>query len=148
MFANCYKGRRVFITGHTGFKGSWLAAWLVSLGAEVAGFADGVPTTPSHFEATGLAGHLRDYRGDIRDRDAVCRALREFRPEVVFHLAAQPLVRLSYDKPALTFETNMMGTLNVLEANEAARRLYERTGYKKIVNVMRMELAEKEKERL
>ena len=115
MFANCYKGRRVFITGHTGFKGSWLAAWLVSLGAEVAGFADCVPTTPSHFEATGLAGHLRDYRGDIRDRDAVCRALREFRPEVVFHLAAQPLVRLSYDKPALTFETNMMGTLNVLE---------------------------------
>ena len=115
MFANCYKGRRVFITGHTGFKGSWLAAWLVSLGAEVAGFADCVPTTPSHFEATGLASHLRDYRGDIRDRDAVCRALREFRPEVVFHLAAQPLVRLSYDKPALTFETNMMGTLNVLE---------------------------------
>ena len=115
MFANCYKGRRVFITGHTGFKGSWLAAWLVSLGAEVAGFADCVPTTPSHFEAAGLGDHLRDYRGDIRDRDAVCRALREFRPDVVFHLAAQPLVRLSYDKPALTFEANMMGTLNMLE---------------------------------
>ena len=92
MFANCYKGRRVFITGHTGFKGSWLAAWLSQMGATVCGFADCVPTSPSHFEAMHLEQHVQDMRGDIRDRDAVVRAMKEFRPDVVFHLAAQALV--------------------------------------------------------
>ena len=90
MFADAYKGRRVLVTGHTGFKGSWLAAWLTRLGAVVAGFADGVPTSPSHYEAMGLGTHLEaDLRGDIRDREGMVRALRQFRPEVVFHLAAQ-----------------------------------------------------------
>ena len=116
MFADCYKGKRVFLTGHTGFKGSWLSAWLTSLGATVCGFADTVPTEPSHFKAMGLDGHMRDLRGDIRDRDAVVRAMSEFRPDVVFHLAAQALVRKSYEVPAATFEANVMGTLNVLEA--------------------------------
>ncbi len=119
MFADCYKGKRVFLTGHTGFKGSWLSAWLTSLGATVCGFADTVPTKPAHFEAMGLGGHVRDLRGDIRDRDAVVRAMREFHPDVVFHLAAQALVRKSYDVPAATFEANVMGTLNVLEAMRA-----------------------------
>lgn len=116
MFANCYKGRRVFITGHTGFKGSWLAAWLSQMGATVCGFADCVPTSPSHFEAMHLEQHVQDMRGDIRDRDAVVRAMKEFRPDVVFHLAAQALVRKSYEDAPLTFEANMLGTLNMLEA--------------------------------
>ena len=119
MFADCYKGKRIFLTGHTGFKGSWLSAWLTSLGATVCGYADTVPTTPAHFMAMGLGGHVRDLRGDIRDRDAVVRAMREFRPDAVFHLAAQALVRRSYDMPAATFESNVMGTLNVLEAMRA-----------------------------
>ena len=120
MFANAYKGRRVFVTGHTGFKGSWLAAWLSQMGAVVGGFSDDVPTTPSHYSAMNLGAHLEaDLRGDIRDRDALVRAVRQFRPDAVFHLAAQALVRKSYDDPALTFESNMMGTLNMLEAVRA-----------------------------
>ena len=120
MFANAYKGRRVFVTGHTGFKGSWLAAWLTQMGAVVGGFSDCVPTTPSHFDAMNLGAHLEaDVRGDIRDREAMVKAMRQFRPDVVFHLAAQALVRKSYEDPALTFEANMMGTLNVLEAVRA-----------------------------
>ena len=106
----------VLVTGHTGFKGSWLAAWLLSLGAEVAGLADGVPTEPANFSVMGLPGHIRDFRADVRDRAAVVAHVQSFQPDVVFHLAAQALVRKSYADPALTFETNMLGTLNVLEA--------------------------------
>ena len=120
MFANAYTGRRVFITGHTGFKGSWLAAWLLQLGAEVCGFADNVPTLPSHYMALDLGRHLAlDMRGNICDRAAMVKAVCDFKPDVVFHLAAQALVRKSYDQPALTFETNVMGTLNLLEAVRA-----------------------------
>lgn len=120
MFADAYTGRRVFVTGHTGFKGSWLAVWLTRLGAEVCGFADTVPTTPSHYEAMNLGARLSaDLRGDIRDRTALVKAVRDFRPDVIFHLAAQALVRRSYEEPALTFEANMMGTLNMLEAVRA-----------------------------
>ena len=116
MFANVYKDKKVFITGHTGFKGSWLAAWLASLGAELGGFADSVPTSPSNFEEWGLATRMRDIRGDIRDRKTLCSAMRDFAPDIVFHLAAQAQVGVSYREPALTFETNVMGTLNTLEA--------------------------------
>lgn len=120
MFANVYKGRRVLVTGHTGFKGSWLAAWLTRLGANVIGFADTVPTTPSHYAAIHLDTHLvADLRGDIRDRAAVMHAVRTFQPHIIFHLAAQALVRKSYTEPALTFESNALGTLNVLEAVRA-----------------------------
>ena len=119
MFANAYQGRRVFVTGHTGFKGSWLAAWLTRLGATVAGFSDGIPTEPSHFAAMHLGAHLEDLRGDIRDRQGMVDAVRRFKPEVVFHLAAQALVRKSYEDPAGTFEANMLGTMNVLEAVRA-----------------------------
>ena len=119
MFANAYQGRRVFVTGHTGFKGSWLAAWLTRLGATVAGFSDGIPTEPSHFAAMHLDAHLEDLRGDIRDRQGMVDAVRRFKPEVVFHLAAQALVRKSYEDPAGTFEANMLGTMNVLEAVRA-----------------------------
>ncbi|MEP6593237.1 MAG: CDP-glucose 4,6-dehydratase [Acidobacteriota bacterium] len=115
MFAGTYRGRRVLVTGHTGFKGSWLAAWLSELGATVAGYACGVPTTPSHFEAAALRDRLADHVGDIRDRARLGQVLDEFAPEIVFHLAAQALVRQSYADPVTTFETNAIGTLNVLE---------------------------------
>ena len=116
MFLNAYRGRRVFVTGHTGFKGSWLAAWLTQMGATVAGYSDGVPTAPSHFESMHLADHVEDLRGDIRDRQCMMRAIQSFKPDVIFHLAAQALVRKSYEDPVTTFESNMLGTMNVLEA--------------------------------
>lgn len=116
MFGGVYSGKRVLITGHTGFKGSWLAAWLLELGAQVAGYSLGIPTEPANFEVLGLAGRLRDFRGDIRDGKAFCRAVTDFAPETVFHLAAQSLVRRSYAEPVETVETNTLGTLNVLAA--------------------------------
>jgi CDP-glucose 4,6-dehydratase len=114
-FADAYRGRKVLVTGHTGFKGSWLALWLTHLGAEVAGFSVDVPTSPSNFELLGLEKKIRHYTGDIRDRTRLAEVIDEFRPEMVFHLAAQALVRRSYVDPALTFETNTMGMVNVLE---------------------------------
>lgn len=115
MFGHVYRGRRVFVTGHTGFKGSWLTAWLLELGATVGGFSDQIPTSPSHFEALQLGERMHDYRGDIRDRQALNQAVQAFQPEIVFHLAAQALVRASYEHPAETIETNALGTLNFLE---------------------------------
>lgn len=115
-FSNIYQEKRVFITGHTGFKGAWLAEWLLSLGAEVTGFALPPPATPSLFDQLGLASRIRHIEGDIRDLSAVRCAFSEIRPDFVFHLAAQPLVRLSYEQPTETFATNVMGTVNVLEA--------------------------------
>jgi CDP-glucose 4,6-dehydratase len=112
-----WNGRRVLVTGHTGFKGGWLSLWLQSLGAEVTGFSDAVPTEPSLFELAGVGSGLRDLRGDIRDADAVRAAVAG--AEVVLHLAAQPLVRLSYDDPRETFDVNVMGTVNVFEAVRA-----------------------------
>ena len=119
MFANAYQGKKVLITGHTGFKGSWLSAWLLELNANVIGFAKDVPTTPANFTASNLKEHIRDIQGDIRDGAALTRALQETKPDVVFHLAAQALVRKSYQDPKTTFESNMLGTLNVLEAVRA-----------------------------
>lgn len=119
-FGGAYRGRRVLVTGHTGFKGSWLTAWLAELGAEVAGFSDGVPTDPAHFEAAGMAEHVYHVVGDIRQRDAFADVVASWRPQVVMHLAAQALVRRSYEEPALTFETNTLGTLNVLETARQA----------------------------
>ena len=116
MSVNDWRGRRVFLTGHTGFKGAWLALWLHRLGAEVTGFALPPPTWPSLFERARIGELLFHFEGDIRDLDAVTAAMRQSRPEVVFHLAAQPLVRLSYDQPVETYATNVMGTVNVLEA--------------------------------
>lgn len=119
MFQDRYKGKRVLVTGHTGFKGSWLCEWLLRLGADVAGFSDTVPSQPAHFDTLDLKGRIRDLRGDVRNRAAVLEAVKSFRPQVIFHLAAQALVRPSYVDPAATFETNAMGTLNVLEAVRA-----------------------------
>ena len=93
MFNNAYKGRRVFVTGHTGFKGSWLTTWLLELGAEVAGYALEAPSKPSAFEVLGLEKRIRHTHGDVRDAARLAEAVREFRPEVVFHLAAQALAQ-------------------------------------------------------
>jgi CDP-glucose 4,6-dehydratase len=114
-FSNVYRGRRVLVTGHTGFKGSWLAAWLLRLGADVAGFSLDIPTSPSNFELMGLASRMRHFVGDIRDRARLSAVIDEFRPEIVFHLAAQALVRRSYADPVTTFETNAMGMVYLLE---------------------------------
>jgi CDP-glucose 4,6-dehydratase len=114
-FGGAYRGRRVLVTGHTGFKGSWLALWLCDLGAQVAGYALAPPSAPSNFEALELARRIDHRHGDIRDRTAFARVVDEFRPEVIFHLAAQSLVQVSYADPATTFETNAMGMVSVLE---------------------------------
>jgi len=107
----------VLLTGHTGFKGSWLALWLAALGAEVTGLADGVPTTPSLFELARVDADLQGHiEADIRDPEALQRAVRRSRPEIVIHMAAQSMVRRSFAEPRLTYETNVMGTVNVLDA--------------------------------
>lgn len=111
-----YSGKRVLITGHTGFKGAWLSEWLISMGAEVYGLALPPPTAPSLFDGLKLESRMHSVIGDIRDRDLVHRVVDMARPDFLFHLAAQPLVRLSYDIPIETYETNVMGTAYVLDA--------------------------------
>jgi CDP-glucose 4,6-dehydratase len=121
-FCNIYRGKRVLVTGHTGFKGSWLAEWLLDLGAEVTGLALPPDTTPALFDELGLATRLRHCCGDIRELSTVREAVESTCPDFVFHLAAQPLVRLSYEKPVETYATNVLGTVHVLEAVRLARR--------------------------
>ena len=111
-----WHGKRVFITGHTGFKGSWLSLWLQSLGAETAGFSLKPPTNPSLFELAQVAEGMTSIEGDIRDLAALQQAVAEFQPEIVFHMAAQPLVRRSYQAPIETYATNVLGTAHLLEA--------------------------------
>ncbi len=111
-----WNGRRVLVTGHTGFKGGWLSLWLSQMGAKVTGLSLPAPTEPSFFEQTRLAELVDHVEGDIRDMATVEAAIRQARPEVVFHLAAQPLVRYSYDNPVETYATNVMGTVHVMEA--------------------------------
>jgi CDP-glucose 4,6-dehydratase len=111
-----WRGRRVLLTGHTGFKGAWLALWLQSLGAHVTGFADGVPTQPSLFELARVGERMDSIDGDVRDHRQAADALAEADPEVVIHMAAQSLVRRSFAQPRETFQTNVMGTVNLLDA--------------------------------
>lgn len=118
LFGGCYAGRRVLVTGHTGFKGSWLALWLQSLGADVAGLALDPDTQPSHWSVLDLAME-HDARVDLRDADAVRDAVVACRPEVVFHLAAQALVRRGYREPVETFSSNTMGLVHLFEAVRA-----------------------------
>jgi CDP-glucose 4,6-dehydratase len=114
-----YRGRRIFVTGDTGFKGSWLCYWLSLLGAEVLGYALPPENGEVHYALLGMEKYIRHVDGDIRDGSKLSAAVRDFRPEVVFHLAAQSLVRLSYLEPAGTFETNVCGSVNLLEAVRA-----------------------------
>jgi CDP-glucose 4,6-dehydratase len=114
-----WSGRRVFVTGHTGFKGGWLSVWLNELGAVVSGYALRPSTIPSYFDLCNLSEKFGSYIGDIRDAEALAIATRNARPEIVFHLAAQPLVLRSYTEPAATFATNVIGTANLLDAARA-----------------------------
>jgi len=115
-FNNIYKNKKVLVTGHTGFKGSWLSLWLLELGANVIGYSLEPPTQPNLFETLSLNKKLIHIIGDVRDEKKLSSVFKKYQPEFVFHLAAQPLVRLSYAEPKLTYETNIMGTINVLEA--------------------------------
>jgi CDP-glucose 4,6-dehydratase len=116
MFKNAYNGKTVLVTGHTGFKGSWLAIWLRELGAHVVGFSLDPPSEPSNFIASRMENRVTHVHGDIRDLGQLDRTFKVHQPEFVFHLAAQPIVKRSYDEPKLTFDTNLGGTVNVLEA--------------------------------
>lgn len=117
IFNNFYKGKRVLVTGHTGFKGSWLAIWLHQMGAEVIGVANDPFSARDNFVLSDIGSKITaDIRADIRDGKRMREIFNEYQPEIVFHLAAQPLVRLSYDIPVETYETNVMGTINVMEA--------------------------------
>lgn len=120
MKAFSWTGRRVLVTGHTGFKGGWLSLWLHRLGARVTGLSLPPPTQPSFFEQTHLRDLVDHVEGDIRDMQTVSEAVEAARPEIVFHLAAQPLVRYSYANPVETYATNVMGTVHVLEACRAS----------------------------
>lgn len=115
-FRNAYKNKKVLITGHTGFKGTWLSLWFTRLGAKVIGYSLEPPTEPNLFESIGLEDKIIHIIGDVRDEKHLISAFEKYQPEFIFHLAAQAIVRRSYYEPKLTYETNVMGTVNVLEA--------------------------------
>lgn len=124
-----WKSKRVFLTGHTGFKGSWLSLWLVSLGAEVKGYALNPPTSPSLFNEARVASIMDSQIGDIRDQDALHESMTSFNPDILIHMAAQSLVKYSYDAPIETYEVNVIGTVKVLEVARSCPNL------KAIVNI-------------
>ena len=140
-FNDYFRNKKVLITGHTGFKGSWLSIWLIRLGAEVAGYALDPYTPRDNFVLTGLSGKMTDIRGDIRDFNKLNSVLDNYKPEIIFHLAAQPLVRESYKIPLETIETNVAGTANVLEA-------FRMSGSAKILIVITSDKCYENKERL
>lgn len=127
MFNNTYKNRNVLITGHTGFKGSWLALWLLEMGAKITGYSLDPPSEPNHFNM--LKMNINSITGDIRDYEKLRSAFKENKPDIIFHLAAQPIVRHSYSAPIDTFSSNVMGTINVFEASRATKSV------KAIINV-------------
>jgi CDP-glucose 4,6-dehydratase len=118
-----WQGKRVYLTGHTGFKGSWLALWLADMGVTVKGYALSPPTTPSLFEEAKVTEKIESHIGDIRDFETLKTSMQSFNPDILIHMAAQPLVRLSYKEPLETYETNVMGTAKVLEAARSCSNL-------------------------
>lgn len=129
MNKSFWQGKRVFLTGHTGFKGGWLSLWLQQLGADVTGFALAPPTNPSLFEVANVGQGMRSIIGDVCDLDSIVNAVSGASPEIIIHMAAQPLVRYSYDNPVETFATNIMGLVHLLEA------VRKTPGVKAVVNV-------------
>ncbi len=129
MTPDFWRGKRVFLTGHTGFKGSWLALWLQQLGATVTGYSLAAPTSPSLFEMAHVAEGMKSVHADVRDLAALTAAMAKAQPEIVIHMAAQSLVRYSYDEPVETYATNVMGTVHLLEAVRKTQ------GVKAVVNV-------------
>lgn len=114
LFNGIYKGKKVLVTGHTGFKGSWLTLWLTKLGAEVVGYSKDIPTEPSHYKLLKL--NIVSIEGNILDKEKIYKTIEEFKPDIIFHLAAQALVKKSYSNPVETFETNIIGSINIFEA--------------------------------
>ena len=123
MFNNIYKNKKVLITGHTGFKGTWLSVWLLSLGAKVVGISKDIPTSPSMFLKLDLESKITHYKEDIRNLDAITKIIDEEKPEFLFHLAAQAIVSTSYSEPIETISSNVMGTANILEALKQQKNL-------------------------
>ncbi len=113
---NIFKGKTILITGHTGFKGSWLSMWLAHLGAKIIGVSIDIPSVPSNFSASSIRDVVEDHRIDVRDSKAMKSLVEKVQPDFVFHLAAQALVRPSYENPLETIATNVLGTANVLDA--------------------------------
>ena len=116
MFDNCFSGKKVLVTGHTGFKGSWLTIWLMQLGADVVGYALEPKASRDNYVLSGLEKRMKNYIADIRDKDTLNKVFSDEQPEVVFHLAAQPTVITGYEQPVETYETNIMGAVNLMEA--------------------------------
>ena len=113
--SNFWKNKKVLLTGHTGFKGSWLSIWLKKLGVELIGFSKDIPTEPSLFELAKVSENMKSITGDIRNFSVIQRIIQENQPEIIIHMAAQSLVRESYENPINTFSTNIMGTVNLFE---------------------------------
>ena len=113
---NFWKNKKVLLTGHTGFKGSWLSLWLQKLGADLVGFSKSIPTKPSLFELADVGKNMTSIMEDVTDIECITNAIKQHKPEIVIHMAAQSLVHKSYDQPLETFSTNIMGTINLLEA--------------------------------
>ena len=116
MFNNIYKNKKVLITGHTGFKGSWLCSWLIKLGAKVIGVSNCIPTSPSMYEELGLSSKINDLRYDVRDLLSLKKIINDTKPDFIFHLAAQAIVSKSYSDPIETITTNVIGSMNILES--------------------------------
>ena len=123
LFNNSYKNKKVLITGHTGFKGTWLSLWLILLGANVAGFSNNKKTAPSLFEVLKLKNKIKSFKGDISNFSEIKKTVKKFQPEIIFHLAAQALVKESYKNPIETFKSNSLGTLNLLIASNQSKKL-------------------------
>jgi CDP-glucose 4,6-dehydratase len=122
LFNNIYKNKTVIVTGHTGFKGSWLSLWLVIMGAKVIGISNGIPSKPSHFETINLKKKIKHINLDIRNFKKLSNVFKKYKPDFVFHLAAQSLVKKSYLNPLETWGTNTIGTLNILESLKYVRK--------------------------
>jgi CDP-glucose 4,6-dehydratase len=123
-FKDYFQDKKVFITGHTGFKGTWLTKYLLNFDADIIGFSDKIPTTPSMFEILGLESYITHIKGDVRNFDKLSNSILKFNPDVIIHLAAQPLVRRSYLEPMETYKTNVIGTVNLLESIKNLNRTH------------------------